>query len=134
MTDRVKIKADVMWAFLDKPNEMSQKYQVDLCNLSDAAVKALESMNIQVRQKEDKGFFVTCKSNRPIAAYDTKGEQIEGIGIGNGSKAVAMVGFYEWTWKNKSGVSPSLKRLVIEELVSYEGTAENVDTDDDEIL
>jgi len=51
-TQRVKIKADVMWAYLDKPNEMSQKYQVDLCNLSDPAVSALESMGLTVRQKE----------------------------------------------------------------------------------
>jgi hypothetical protein len=46
MTEAVKIKADVMWAYLVKPNDMSGKYQVDLCNLSDKAVEALESMGI----------------------------------------------------------------------------------------
>jgi hypothetical protein len=41
MTDSVKIKADVMWASLGKVNEMSGKFQVDLCNLSDKAAEAL---------------------------------------------------------------------------------------------
>lgn len=132
-TQRVKIKADVMWAYLDRKNEMSNKYQLDLCNLSDAAVKALESMGLSVRQKEDKGFFITCKSNNPIKAFDRSGNDMDGVSIGNGSKAVAMVGFYEWSWKNKQGVSPSLKKLVIEDLVSFEGIGADVD-DDDEVL
>jgi len=134
-SNRVKLKADVMWAFLDRQNEMSQKYQVDLCNLSDAAVEALEGMGIGVRQKDDKGYFITCKSSNPIKAFDRDGDVIEGISIGNGSKAVAMVGSYEWNWKNKAGVSPSLKKLVITDLVSYEGAdPELVNGDDDEIL
>jgi len=133
-TQRVKIKADVMWAYMDKPNEMSGKYQVDLCNLSDPAVQAIESLGVSVRQKDDKGYFITCKSNKPIRAYDKNGDEIEGISIGNGSKAIAMVGFYEWNWKNKAGVSPSLKKLVIDELVTYEGAEPVESFDDDEVL
>jgi len=134
-TQRIKLKADLMWAYLDKPNDMSGKYQVDLCNLSDAAVDALEGMGIAVRQKEDKGFFITCKSQNPIRAYDRDGDTIEGIAIGNGSKAVAMVGCYTWNFKNKEGVSPSLKKLVVEELVAYENESGSDDLDDtDEAL
>lgn len=133
-TQRVKIKADVMWAYMDKPNEMSGKYQVDLCNLSDPAVQAIESLGVSVRQKDDKGYFITCKSNKPIRAYDKNGDEIEGVSIGNGSKAIAMVGFYEWNWKNKAGVSPSLKKLVIDELVTYEGAEPIESFDDDEVL
>ena len=135
MTERVKIKADIMWAYLDKPNDMSQKYQVDLCNLSDPAVKALEDMGITPRQKDDKGYFITCKSSQPIKAFDKAGDVIEGVSIGNGSKAVALVGSYTWTWKNKEGVSPSLKKLVVDELVAYEGEGvSEAIVDDDEVL
>lgn len=132
-TSRIKVKADIMWAYLDKPNDMSGKYQVDLCNLSDGAVSALESMGISVRQKEEKGYFITCKSTNPIRAYDRDGDTIDGISIGNGSKAVALIGSYNWTFKNKEGVSPSLKKLVVDELVAYEGdpVAEQLDDDDD---
>jgi hypothetical protein len=130
---RVKIKADIMWANFDKPNEMSGKYQVDLCNLSDAAVEAIEGMGITVRQKEDKGYFITCKSNQPIKPFDKSGEALEGVSVGNGSKSIAMVGSYEWTFKNKEGISPSLKKLVITDLVTMED-GEPVSVDDDEIL
>ncbi len=43
----LKIEADLMWAFLDTPNQMSGKYQVDLCNLSKPAIKALEEVELQ---------------------------------------------------------------------------------------
>ena len=131
-TQRIKLKADLMWAYLDKPNDMSGKYQVDLCNLSDAAVNALEGMGISVRQKEDKGFFITCKSTNPIRAYDRDGDAIDGISIGNGSKAVAMVGSYSWNFNNKEGTSPSLKKLVVEELVAYESEPDVAQMDDDD--
>jgi hypothetical protein len=133
MTERVKIKADVMWAYLDKQNDMSGKYQVDLCNLSDPAVAALEDMGIAVRQKEDKGYFITCKSSNPIKAYDKNGDQLDAT-VGNGSGAIAMVGFYEWTFKNKEGRSPSLKKLVITDLVSYDDAEPVEELDSAEIL
>jgi len=134
--DRVKIKADIMWAYLDRMNDMSQKYQVDLCNLSDAAVSALEGMGISVAQKEGKGYYVTCKSKNEIRAYGSDGDEIEGKIVGNGSKAVALIEPYAWTWKNKEGVSASLKKLVITDLQKYESDVEQVaiQEDDDEIL
>ena len=133
-SQRVKIKADVMWAYLDRQNDMSGKYQVDLCNLSDAAVDALEGMGLTVRQKDDKGYFITCKSNNPIKAFDKNGDIIDGVSIGNGSKAEALVGFYEWRYQKKEGVSPSLKKLVITELQAYEDADAVSDMGDDEVL
>jgi len=134
--DRVKIKADIMWAYLDRMNDMSQKYQVDLCNLSDAAVSALEGMGIGVAQKEGKGYYVTCKSKNEIRAYGSDGDILTGSTVGNGSKAIAMIEPYAWTWKNKEGVSASLKKLVITDLQKYESDVEQVaiQEDDDEIL
>jgi hypothetical protein len=61
------------------------------------SVDALEAMGIAVRQKEDKGFFITCKSTNPIRAYDKDGDVIDGISIGNGSKGIAMIGFMSGT-------------------------------------
>jgi|TARA_R110000772_G_scaffold168508_3_gene280281 hypothetical protein len=122
MTEAVKIKADIMWAYLTKPNEMSGKYQVDLCNLSDNASKALEDLGIDVKTKEGKGKFITCKSTRPITAYDDGGSQIDGSLLGNGSKAVALVDSWEWSYQKKKGVSPGLKRLVVTEYIPYVGS------------
>lgn len=130
-TEQVKIKAEVMWAFLNKPNEMSGKYQVDLCNLSDKAVSALEDMGIEVKTKEGKGAYVTCKSTRPIAAYDDGGTLIEGDILGNGSKAAVIISPYAWSFKGKKGVSPSLRKMVVTELVPYTGGGVEAFADDD---
>ena len=130
----VKLKADIMWAQLDKPNELSNKYQVNLCNLSEAAVVALEEMGITVGEKEGQGRFITCKSANPIKAFDADGDVITDK-IGNGSKAKAIINGYEWKYKNKKGVSPSLKKLVVTEHVEFGGgSGGKVTLNDDEVL
>jgi len=130
-TPAVKIKAEVMWAYLTRINNMSGRYQVDLCNLSDKAVQALEDLGIEVKTKEGKGKFITCKSTLPINAYDDGGSQIDGSILGNGSKATALVSCYSWKKNGKQGVSPSLKRIVITNLVPYVPTTEETFEDDD---
>lgn len=127
----VKLQAEINWAFFDKVSDMSGKYQVDLCNLSDQAVKALEAIGVAVRKREDKpekGWFVTVKSNNPIKPVDEKGNHITAL-VANGSKATALVSAYNWTWKNKSGVSPSLMKIVITDLKEY--VPETAEADDD---
>lgn len=119
MTEAVKIKAEIMWASLTKPNEMSGKYQVDLCNLSDKATEALENMGLVVKTKEGKGKFITCKSTRPITIYDDGGTILDGSLLGNGSQAVALVDAWEWQYQKKKGISPGLKKLVITEFKAY---------------
>lgn len=129
---RIKIKADVYWAQLDKVNEMSGKYQVNLCNLSAAAVTALEGMGISVLVKEPMGSYITCKSSNPIRAFDADGLPVT-ENVGNESKAVAMIGSYPWTYKNKKGVSPSIGKLVITDLVPY-GEGEAMTAEDEDVL
>jgi hypothetical protein len=131
---KVKVKCDLFWAQLNKQNEMSGKYQVDLCNLSDAACKALEDLGIEVKSnpnKPDLGKYITCKSNNVIKAFDVDGDEITEK-IGNGSKAKALLSAYEWKYKNKSGVSPTLWKLVVTDLVEYAGVDGGMG--DDEVL
>jgi hypothetical protein len=119
----VKVKATLMWCNHNKVNEMSGKFQVDLCNLSDNAVTALEGIGLEVRKREDKpekGFYITCKSTVPMKVFDASGNDLNNIAIGNGSTATAVVGAYSWSWKNKKGTSASLTKLVVENLVAYD--------------
>ncbi len=134
---KLKIKCDIYWAQLNKMNEMSGAYQVNLCNLSDAAAEALEEMGLSVNQdsekKADMGKYITCKSkNKPMKAFDVDGDEIT-EDIGNGSKAKALVGTYDWTYKNKKGISPSLIKLVVTDLVEYEGGG-GISADDEDVL
>jgi len=141
MTDekkKLKIKCDIYWAQLNKMNEMSGAYQVNLCNLSDAAAEALEEMGLSVNEdsekKADMGKYITCKSkNKPMKAFDVDGDEIT-EDIGNGSKAKALVGTYSWTYKNKKGISASLIKLVITDLVEYEGGGGGITADDEDVL
>ena len=136
MSDKLKLKADVYWAALNRKNEMADAYTVDLCNLSDKAVAALEEMGISVQEnlekKPEQGKYITCKSQRPIKAFDTDNEEIV-EDVGNGSKAICMIGSYAWTYKNKKGISPSLAKLVITDLVEYVGGG-NISADDEDVL
>lgn len=127
----ITLKADIMWAQLEETNEMSGKYQVDLCNLSDNAVDALENAGIEVGYKEDRGSYITCKSTRPIYAKGEDGESLRGIKIGNGSKCVGVISPYAWKFKKKEGVSASLNKLIITSLEIYEdGDDEMPDLDE----
>jgi len=118
-TKPMKIEADIMWAFLDTPNTMSGKYQVDLCNLSKNAIKALEEVGVNVRNKDDKGFFVTAKSkNYAISAVDQAGNPIEGK-VGNGSRGIALIKTYPYNMNGKKGVGVGINKLVITKLVEY---------------
>lgn len=137
MSDKLKIKATVYWACLNRKNEMADAYTVDLCNLSAKAVAALEDMGITVQENADKkpeqGKYITCKSQRPIKAFDTDGVELDDD-VGNGSKAVCMIGSYPWTYKNKKGVSPSLAKLVITDLVEYANAGGSISADDEDVL
>jgi hypothetical protein len=121
---RIKINADVYWAQLNKVNDMSGKYQVNLCNLSDKAASALEEMGLSIQEDPEKkaemGKYITCKSNKPIRAFDTDNEEIDAL-IGNKSRCKALVSTYDWSYKNKKGKSPSLLKLVITDLIEFAG-------------
>jgi hypothetical protein len=135
MADQIKIRADIMWAYLDKPNEMSGKFQVDLCNLSDPAIKGLEGLGLEVKNKEGKGYYITCKSTRPIFAFDDGGTQLNGTIVGNGSKAAALINTYDWTFKGKKGKGAGVSKLVITDLKEFIPIgAEGMAFDEDDIL
>ena len=137
MSDKLKLKATVYWASLNRKNEMADAYTVDLCNLSDKAVAALEDMGISVQEnaekKPEQGKYITCKSQRPIKAFDSDNDEIA-EDIGNGSKAICMIGSYPWTYKNKKGVSASLAKLVVTDLVAYANAGGNISADDEDVL
>jgi hypothetical protein len=128
----IKFEAEVQWAFFNKKSEMSGKYQVDLTNLSTGAVEALEAAGLEPRKREDKpekGWFITAKSNYEIKPVDKDGNEITDL-VANGSRAVALIKPYEWSWKNKKGVSPSLVKIIITDLKVYNADQQQEEEDD----
>ena len=123
------------WANLRQRNDMSGKYQVDLCNLNEKQKEALEDAGISVRNKgDDRGYYITCKSKNKYKAFEIDGREIglkgrtatsdtddteSGVVVGNGSKAKCLVSYYDWEYNKKKGRSATLRRIVIEDLVEY---------------
>lgn len=127
------INATVYWADLTRQNPRSGKYQVDLGNLSPAAVDALKAHGVNVRNKGDeKADFVTCTSQYPIRATTPDGTEIQAV-VGNGSAAVAggrvVTGNHpvHGPW-----VKFSIDNLQVTDLVAYEAdeTDEPINYDD----
>lgn len=121
----VKIKGDVMWANLDKKNRLSGKYQLEICNLSEKAIEALQDQAmLDVNHDDEKGYYITPKSqNYPIKAFDAGGQEIDAV-IGNGSKCTAVIKPY----KNKfnGNINAGVSAITVTELVEY--IAEPTDT------
>lgn len=132
----IVVNADIYWAFLNHLN-MNEKYSVDLCNLSDAAVEKLQSMGLSCNsnpKQPEKGKFITCKSGYPIKAYNSAGDLIteiydENLKVANDSKGRAVLSYYDW--KNGKGRSAQLLKLFITDLIPYgnrEGGEVSADT------
>lgn len=129
----IKVAGEFQWANTARVNDMSGKYQIDVCNLSEAAVKAIEETGGAVRNREDKpekGFFFTAKSNYEIPVVDTAGNEIKEQ-IGNGSKGHIIIQPYPWSFRGKNGIGLGASKVVVTTLVHYEDGGEEVDTDDD---
>lgn len=118
------------WAFLNEKNDLSDKYQVDLCNLSDAQVEKLEDLGLVVRNKgDDRNNYITAKSARyPITPYTTSGDEIHDK-VANGSKASVLFDTYEWNFKNKTGVSMGIKKLIVTDLIPYDNVSSESEED-----
>jgi len=127
-----------MWARVleGQPNNLSNKYQVDVCNLSSEVVKQLESYGIPIKNDEERGSFVTAKAIRPPRVMDASKRLWDDTIIGNGSTIKISAKPYDWTYKGKSGVSLGLNQLMVVNLVKYEMEeldAEESDTEDEVI-
>jgi hypothetical protein len=122
-----KITGTFYWANFYEKNQLSDAYQFDFGNLSEGAVKWLEENGVSVKNKGDeKGFYITYKSKQyPFKPLDDVGAVMDQeIKIGNGSQGVVVTGFYEWKFKNKKGVSPSAKKVLVTKLIKYEAKEE----------
>lgn len=123
------------WANVHTPNDMTNKYQVDLTNLSAERIQWLEEQGLNVRTKDNQpemGTFITAKSNYPILTVDKNGNIIDSL-VGNGS--IADVVFDIYSGKNKFGTYTglSIKKLIVKDLVSYEAK-EEAEEEIDEVL
>ncbi len=123
---------ELYWPSLYTVNPTSNKFQVDLVNLNAKQVEKLEGLGVEVKSKDDeRGFFITCKSNYEIVPYDSNGDALErNIKVGNGSRASVMVKPYAWKGPTgNKGVSIGISKLVITDLKKYVQKEPDADED-----
>lgn len=128
--DEVKqavVEGVLEWAHLTpgKPNEMSGKYQVDICKLDKAAIKTLEGIGLEVQDgaakgKKEKGFYVTPKATRPVMIVDSLRNPFDKAeSIGNGTRAKVAIRSFQYNYKGKQGIGAGLQAIQILNLVEY---------------
>ena len=131
---------ELMWPNLTEKSEMSDKYQVDLVNLNKQQVGLLEAAGLTVRDgkkegKEDKGKWITAKSNYPPRLYDgrnghPKGTEFpENERIGNGTTAHVQLTAYDWDFKGKKGRNAGLDAVKVVKLTDAPGSGDPFDSD-----
>ena len=126
-TKQAVIEGVLEWAHLQpgKPNELSGKYQVDVCQLTPAAVKKLKGLGLEIQDgskkgKPEKGHYVTPKATRPVTIVDSKKTTFEGAErIGNGTKAKVAVRAFPYNFKGKEGIGCGLQAIQIIDLDEY---------------
>lgn len=102
-----------------KFNEDSTKYECTIGDLSDKDCEALKALGIKIKNKEGQGNFIVCKSNYVHSAVDEDGVAVDPEKIGKGTKVAAVMSFYTHKMSKVHGNAPSIKRLIITELASY---------------
>lgn len=123
--------AEIRWASPFTPNKRSKKMQIDFCNLSKKDVQGLTQLGLKVKQKEDTGFYITCKSKIPMKILDEDGEPMkEDVKIGNGSIAKAIIYAYDWKFEGSTGKSPGMVKAKVTKLVEWVGGADFDDEKD----
>ena len=123
----LKLNGDLMWVYNNKQNEMSKAYQLDICNLSDAAVSTLKDIGGRVNNKSDKpekGSYIVAKSNKPIETVDANGNALEGI-VGNGSKGEVTVLAYPYDNKFGKGIKWVAVKITVIKLAEMSSASED---------
>ena len=70
------VRGNAMWASVFDKNTLSDKYQIDICNLDNKTVKELEKAGLKVKSgdgdKADKGSYIIAKSTFPPKVMDRR--------------------------------------------------------------
>ena len=129
------ISGKAYWTKLNRKDEFSDKYQMDIGGLSDKSKEVLLSHGVKLKNKEDdRGEFVTAKTQYTVPVIDSDKQAINGNTlIGNGSGVKVKVAFNKnHAFVEKYGTSLYLNKVQVTELVAY--GKDEFDDDDDEVI
>ena len=131
----VKVSGQLFWAnwmkeFNTKFSPGNTKYECTLGMLSDNACAALVGLGIKIKNKDTMGNFIVGKSKFVFEPVDTEGKPIDISQIGNGTKVTALVGSYRHPMTPMHGMGPSISKIIVTDLVVYNGDSQGDDDSD----
>jgi hypothetical protein len=125
----IRIAGELFWSrwmkeFNTAFDETNKRFECTFGMLSEKACEALAELDIRVKSKDSMGKFIVSKSYKGFTVVDEDGNPIDPAKIGNGSKAIAFVYPYSHKMTAKHGHSPSITKIIVTELKTYnpEGT------------
>ena len=132
----VKINGELFWSkwmaeFNTAFNTDNERYECTIGNISDDDAAKLTGLGIKVKHKESMGNFIVAKSKYLFNPTDDSMKEVDVKSLGNGSKCVAVITAYTHRMSAKHGNSPTIKKLMVTEVVTYTPPATE---DDDEAL
>lgn len=129
------------WTKLNTPDKMSEKYQMDICNLSEETLQKLKKHGVKPKNKEDdREWFITAKSKFEVPIINHDKEGMNGTLIGNGSAVKVKITFNkDHPLISELGTSMYLNKVMVTNLIPYgndddfddvEGVNEGVEGDE----
>ena len=137
MKNEVTINGELFWskwmkAFNVAFNEDNKRYECTVGNISDTDCKKLETLGIKIKHKDSMGNFIVGKTldNKYYNLTDTAGVPVDSDTIGNGTKVTVTLSSYETKMSKMHGMSPSINRIIVNELITYTPAAAETELDD----
>ncbi len=130
----LKIAGQLFWAnwmkeFNTKFNDDNTKYECTLGMLSDKAASALDDIGVKVKEKDIMGKYIVGKSKFVFEPVFEDGTPVPIEKIGNGTKVYALVSSYRHKMSAKFGAAPSIRKIVVTELVEFNNDDDGVDVE-----
>lgn len=128
----VKVSGQLFWSnwmkeYNTKFNETNTKYECTLGMLSDKACEALKELGIKIKNKDTMGNYIVGKSKFVFEPVDTEGNAVDISNIGNGTEVTALVSSYRHKMSAMHGAAPSIGKLIVTKLVTYEPAEEEAE-------
>ena len=126
------ISGKAFWTKLNRKDEYSDKYQLDVGDLSEKSKEVLTSHGVKLKNKnDDRGEFITARTQYLVPVIDSDKKVIDSDTlIGNGSSVRVKIDFNKThPFVEKYGTYMYLKKVQVTELVEY--GRDDFDDDDD---
>ena len=132
----VKINGELFWSkwmveFNTAFNTDNDRYECTIGNISDDDAAKLTGLGIKVKHKDAMGNFIVAKSKYLFNPTDDTMKEVDVKALGNGSKCVAVLTAYTHRMSAKHGNAPTIKKLMVTEVVTYTPPEATVEEDDD---